>query len=99
MSICLWNCVERFQQRKCQSKNKACILQDFSTFAAIFKILHPQCIAIPVRASPGDTTISRKVVGKNVHATVPKDNMGYDQYPVPDTVAVHVEPTFVTFSS
>ena len=32
---------------------------------------------------------------KNVHATIPKGNMGYDQYTVPDTVAV--EPTFVTF--
>ena len=39
--------------------------------------------------------ISRKVVGKNVHATIPKGNMGYDQYIVPDTVAV--EPTFVSF--
>ena len=39
------------------------------------------------------TAISRKVVGKNVHATIPKGNMGYDQYTVPDTVAV--EPTFV----
>ena len=37
----------------------------------------------------------RKVVGKNVHATIPKGNMGYDQYTVPDTVAV--EPTFVAF--
>ena len=41
------------------------------------------------------TAISRKVVGKNVHATIPKGNMGYDQYTVPDTVAV--EPTFVAF--
>ena len=32
--------------------------------------------------------ISRKVVGKNVHATILKGNMGYDQYVVPDTVAV-----------
>ena len=30
------------------------------------------------------TAISRKVVGKNVHATIPKENMGYDQYMVPD---------------
>ena len=30
---------------------------------------------------------------KNVHATMPKGNMGHDQYTVPDTVAV--EPTFV----
>ena len=36
-----------------------------------------------------------KVVGKNVHAIIPKSNMGYDQYTVPDTVAV--EPTFVAF--
>ena len=30
------------------------------------------------------TAISRKVVGKNVHATIPKGNMGYDQYTVSD---------------
>ena len=41
------------------------------------------------------TAISRKVVGKHVHATILKSNMGYDQYTVPDTVAV--EPTFVAF--
>ena len=41
------------------------------------------------------TAISRKVVRKNVHTTIPKGNMGYDQYTVPDTVAV--DPTFVTF--
>ena len=27
---------------------------------------------------------------KNVHATIPKGNMGYDQYTVPDTVAVEL---------
>ena len=32
---------------------------------------------------------------KNVHATIPKGNMGYDQYTVPDSVAV--ESTFVAF--
>ena len=32
---------------------------------------------------------------KNVHVTISKGNMGYDQYTVPDTVAV--EPTFDTF--
>ena len=31
-----------------------------------------------------NTAISRKVVGKNVHATTPKGNMGYDQYTVPN---------------
>ena len=41
------------------------------------------------------TAISRKVVGKHVHATIPKGNVGYVQYTVPDTVAV--EPTFVSF--
>ena len=30
-----------------------------------------------------------------MHATVPKGNMGYDQYTVPETLAV--EPTFVAF--
>ena len=43
----------------------------------------------------GYTAISRKVVGKNVHATIPKGNTGYDQFTVPDTVAF--APTFVTF--
>ena len=36
-----------------------------------------------------------EVVGKNVPATIPKGNMGYAQYTVPDTVAV--ETTFVAF--
>ena len=42
-----------------------------------------------------DTVISRKVVGKNALATIPKGNMGYDQYTVPEIVAV--EPVFVAF--
>ena len=33
--------------------------------------------------------------GKNVHAIIPKGNMGYNQCTVPDTAAV--EPTFVVF--
>ena len=41
------------------------------------------------------TAILRKVVGKTVHATILKGNMGYDQYTVPDIVAV--ENTFVAF--
>ena len=41
------------------------------------------------------TDISRKVVGKKLHATIPKGNMWYDQYTVPNTVAI--EPTFVAF--
>ena len=39
------------------------------------------------------TAISRQVVEKNAHATIPKGNMGYDQYTLSNTVAV--EPTFV----
>ena len=39
------------------------------------------------------TVISRKVVRITVHATIPKGIMGYNQYTVPDTVAV--EPIFV----
>ena len=41
------------------------------------------------------TAISRKVVGKDVHATIQKGIMGYDQYSVRDTVAV--KPTFAAF--
>ena len=41
------------------------------------------------------TAISRKFVGKNVHATIPKGNMGYNQYTVPNIVAV--EPFVVFF--
>ena len=41
------------------------------------------------------TAISRKVVGKNVHTSIPKGNMGYEQYTAPDAVAV--ESTFVAF--
>ena len=43
------------------------------------------------------TAILRKVVTKNVHATITKGNMGYDQYTVPDTIAI--KPTFVAFLS
>ena len=35
-------------------KNKAYNLRNFSTFAAILKILHPQCIAIVVRTPSGN---------------------------------------------
>ena len=40
-------------------------------------------------------SISRKVVGKNVHATIPKGNIRYDQYAVRDTAAV--ESSIVAF--
>ena len=41
------------------------------------------------------TAISRKVVAKTVHATIPKGNMDMINTVVPDTVAV--ESTFVAF--
>ena len=47
------------------------------------------------RSFLGYTAVSRKVVGKTVHSTIPKGNMGYDQCTFPDTVAV--ESTFVAF--
>ena len=47
-----------------------------------------------VRDSPY-TAFSRNVVKKNVHATIPKCYMGYDQYSVPDTRAV--ESSIVAF--
>ena len=45
------------------------------------------------------TAFSRKVVGKNVHATIPKGNLGYDQYTVPDTVAVKTSLVLLSFST
>ena len=41
------------RKEPCLLKYKAYNLGNFSTFAAILKILHPQCIAIPVRTLPG----------------------------------------------
>ena len=39
--------------------------------------------------------LRERLSGKKVHATIPKGNMGYDQYTVPGTVAVEL--TFVAF--
>ena len=44
------------------------------------------------------TAVLRKIVGKNVHATIPKGNMEYGQYTVPiNTVAV--KPTFISLKN
>ena len=65
------------------------------------KTLAPSTTHLRIKQLTGElkvqayTAISRKVVGKNVHATIPLGNMGYDQYTVPDTVAVEL--TFVAF--
>ena len=40
------------------------------------------------KVSPAVYSYFEKIVGRNVHATIPKGNMGYDQYTVPDFVAV-----------
>ena len=40
-------------------------------------------LRFPLMALHLSTAISRKVVGKNARATIPKGNMGYDQYTVP----------------
>ena len=39
--------------------------------------------------------LRERLLEEKVHATIPKGNMGYDQYTVPGTVAV--ESTFVDF--
>ena len=41
------------------------------------------------------TAITRKVVREKCECDIPKGNMGYDQYTVPDTVAVEL--SFVAF--
>ena len=54
-------------------------------------------LALSQLSWPGDcqlhwyTAISREVVGKNVHATIPKGNMGYDQYTVLTPAAFTLE--------
>ena len=35
-----------------------------------------------------NVTVFRERLAKNVHTTIPKGKMGYDQYAVPDTAAV-----------
>ena len=47
---------------------------------------------------PPSLTILKKVVGNNVSATIPKSNMGYDQYAVADTVAVSNPLLLLSFS-
>ena len=52
---------------------------------------------LAMQCSTNSSAISRKVVRKNVHTTIPKGNMGYYQYTVPDTVHVAVKPAFAAF--
>ena len=67
--------------------------QKHRLFPCLFKRPFIAYVKIPLdNNSYEDTAISRKVVGKKVHVTIPKGSLGYDQYTVSDTVAV--EPTF-----
>ena len=46
--------------------------------------LYPEGDLKVVEIASRYTAISRNVVGKYVHATIPKGDMGYEQYTVPD---------------
>ena len=43
------------------------------------------------------TAILRKVAAKNVHATIPEGNMGYDQYTIPNTYFLTINLLFFPF--
>ena len=64
--------------------------------SASFPANHARSVRAKTMQMP-DAAISRTVVGQNVYSTIPKGNMGYDQYTVPDTAAV--EPLFIAFLS
>ena len=64
-------------------------------FSSMVLILRNNMYSYKGRLLAWYTANSRRVVGKNVQATILKGNMGYEQYTVPDTVAV--ESTFVAF--
>ena len=64
--------------------SKAAILLASATSRDLWQWSKGQCLQL-----------FRESLSQSVHATKPKGNMGYDQYTVPETVAV--EPTFVAF--
>ena len=81
-----------------EKKNKVSRITAFKTFlfkVRISRFKERGLTCQKVSFSDWYTAILRKVVGRNVHATIPKGNMGYDQYTVPDTAAV--QPTFFCF--
>ena len=55
------------------------VMGSFSLFLTLPWIFPMENVS---RESPVHTAVSRKVVGRNAHATIPKGNMGYDQYTV-----------------
>ena len=57
---------------------------------------YPNCEGFPKKWLDCIQLFRERLSEKNVHATIPKGNMlGYDQYTVPDTVAVEL--SFVAF--
>ena len=67
------------------------------------KLLNTEIVYLVLQSKVADQfspslTISKKVAGKNVHATIPKSNMGFDQYAVADTVAVSNPLLLLSFS-
>ena len=55
----------------------------------------PFCEGFPKKWLDCIQLFPERLSEKNVHATIPKGNMGYDEYTVPDTVAVEL--IFVAF--
>ena len=67
-----------------------CFLPELKRFEAFFKTYRNARTVDFLKVR-----LVEAIFRKNVHATIPRGNMGYVQYTVPDTVAV--EPTFVAF--
>ena len=55
----------------------------------------PYCEGFPKKWLDIIQLFRERLSEKNVHATIPKGNMGYDEYTAPDTVAVEL--SFVAF--
>ena len=50
-------------------------------FSCDDQVLLAGCSSLDIKLSR-HTAVLRKVVGRNLHTTIPKGNMGYDQYTV-----------------
>ena len=58
------------------------------------EVLKVECVIVKYKATRIQL-FRERLSEKNVHATIPKGNKGYDQYTVPDIVAVEL--SFVAF--
>ena len=106
-SVCMRNGLRFIDSKHCFADDEKTALHEYFghwwEFEITFSRMVPRNKNAPWRqllydvmaGTIGYTATSRKVLGKQVHATIPKGKMGYDQYTVPDTVAV--EPTFFAF--